>query len=119
MNAVAERLTGWLNREAEGEPMGTVLKVTDSRGNVRRSISPQACSPPELSLPSGESNFAVSGAGVRVPVDGGISCIVDGLGRVVGASIALRDVTHARKAESDALCVMAEQVRARRRRHRG
>jgi two-component system, cell cycle sensor histidine kinase and response regulator CckA len=34
MNAVAERLTGWSNREAEGEAVGTVLKVTDSRGEV-------------------------------------------------------------------------------------
>jgi PAS domain S-box-containing protein len=110
MNAVAERLTGWSNREAEGEPIRTVLRVTNSRGDV------SALDLIELALTSktpaafGRDTFAVDRAGPRVPVDGNVSCIVDGLGRVVGTAIAVRDVTHARKAESD-LRAVAEQLR--------
>ena len=110
MNAVAERLTGWSNREAEGEPVGTVLKVTDSRGDVSALDLIARVLASKTPAAFGRDTFAVNRAGVRVPVDGGVSCIVDGLGRVVGASIALRDVTHARKAESD-LRAMAEQLR--------
>jgi PAS domain S-box-containing protein len=110
MNAVAERMTGWSNREAEGEPVGTVLKVTDSRGDVSALDLIARVLASKTLAAFGTDSFAVNRAGVRVPVDGGISCIVDGLGRVVGASIALRDVTHARKAESD-LRAMAEQLR--------
>jgi two-component system, cell cycle sensor histidine kinase and response regulator CckA len=110
MNAVAERLTGWSNREAEGEPVGTVLKVTDSRGDVSALDLIARVLASKTPAAFGQDTFAVNRAAFRVPVDGGISCIVDGLGRVVGASIALRDVTHARKAESD-LRAMAEQLR--------
>jgi PAS domain S-box-containing protein len=77
-DGVAERLTGWSSREAQGEQLETVLSVADSAGDQH-------------------------------VVD--LSCVVDGLGRVVGASITLRDVTNARKAESD-LVTMAQQLRA-------
>jgi two-component system, LuxR family, sensor kinase FixL len=110
MNAVAERLTGWSNREAEGEPVGTVLKVTDSRGDVSALDLIARVLASKTPGAFGQDTFAVNRAAVRVPVDGSISCIVDGLGHVVGASIALRDVTHARKAESD-LRAVAEQLR--------
>jgi two-component system, LuxR family, sensor kinase FixL len=110
MNAVAERLTGWSNREAEGEPVRTVLRVTGTRGDASALDLISRVLASKTSAAFGRDTFAVDRAGLRVPVDGNVSCIVDGLGRVVGASIAMRDVTHARKAESD-LRAVAEQLR--------
>jgi PAS domain S-box-containing protein len=111
MNAVAERLTGWPTREAQREQLGTVLNVTDSGGDraAVELIARVLTSRTTFSL--GVGAFVISRAGTRVPIDGGMSCVVDSLGRVVGASITLRDVTSARKAESD-LRAMAQQLRA-------
>jgi PAS domain S-box-containing protein len=101
MNGVAERLTGWSSREAQGEQLGMVLSVADSAGHrsavdlIGRVLTSQTT----LSL--GRDALIISREGICVPVDGGMSCVVDSLGRVVGATITLHDVTNARKAESD------------------
>ena len=92
MNGVAERLTGWSIREAEREHLGKVLNVIeaggeDSMGLIARVLSSRTTS----SL--GRDASVISRDGARVPVDGEMSCVLDGLGRVVGASITLRDVT--------------------------
>jgi PAS domain S-box-containing protein len=111
MNAVAERLTGWTNRDAEGKPLGAVLNVVDSGSGVSALELITRVLASRTTMEFGRDAFVVSRAELRVPIDGGMSCIFDTLGRVVGASIALRDVTHARQAESD-LRAIAEQLRA-------
>jgi PAS domain S-box-containing protein len=111
MNEVAERLTGWSNRDAQQKQWRTVLNIIDPGENliavdlIARVLNSRSA----YSL--GRDACVVSRAGIRVPVEGGMSCVVDSLGRVVGASITLRDVTIARKAVSD-LRTMAEQLRA-------
>jgi PAS domain S-box-containing protein len=111
MNAVAERLTGWPTRDAQREQLGTVLNLVNSGGDqtvvelITRVLTSQT------TLLFGRDAFVASREGTRVPVDGSMSCVVDSLGRVVGASITLRDVTQARKADAD-LRAMAQQLRA-------
>jgi two-component system, LuxR family, sensor kinase FixL len=111
MNGVAERLTGWLTREAEQEQLGTVLNLIDT-GSDQTAVDLVARvlnSPNTLAF--GRDALVISREGIRVPVDGGMSCVVDSLDRVVGACITLHDVTNARNAESD-LRAMAQQLRA-------
>jgi PAS domain S-box-containing protein len=111
MNEVAERLTGWSNRDAQQQQWRTVLNIVDSGEDliavdlIARVLTSRAA----FSFRS--DACVVSRAGIRVPIEGGTACVVDSLGRVVGASITLRDVTTARKAETD-LRTMAEQLRA-------
>jgi PAS domain S-box-containing protein len=111
MNEVAERLTGWSNRDAQQKQWRTVLNIVESGEDpigvdlIARVLTSRSA----FSL--GRDACVVSQAGIRVPIEGGMSCAVDSLGRVVGASITLRDVTTARKAESD-LRTMAQQLRA-------
>lgn len=110
MNGVAARLTGWSIREAEREPLGRVLNVSDAGGeDSMRLIARVLSSRTTSSL--GRDASVISRDGARVPVDGEMSCVLDGLGRVVGASITLRDVTGSRRAESE-LRMLAQQLRA-------
>ncbi len=111
MNGVAERLTGWSTREAQRERLGKVLKVADSAGDQAAAGLIAGVLKSRATIAFGREAVVISRDGVRVPIDGGMSCAVDSLGRVVGASIALRDVTSERKAGSD-LRSMAQQLRA-------
>jgi PAS domain S-box-containing protein len=101
MNGVAERLTGWSTRDGEREQLGTVLNLNDtSDGPIAKGLVAQVLSSRSM-LAFGRDAFVISREGIRVPVDGGMACVVDSLDRVVGACITLRDVTEARNAESD------------------
>ncbi len=111
MNEVAERLTGWSNRDARQEPWRKVLNIIDSDENPVAGDLIAGVLSSRSPISFGRDNYVISHAGIRVPIEGGMSCVVDSLGRVVGASITLRDVTTTRKAEVD-LRTMAQQLRA-------
>lgn len=93
MNPVAERLTGWLCREAQEQQWHIVLSTTHSGGEqvdtdmVARALGSQAM----LSL--GGDAIMISRQGVRTPVEVAAARVVDALGRVVGATITLRDLS--------------------------
>ena len=110
MNGVAERLTGWPIREAQREHLGRVLNVVDPGGEDSSGLIARVLSSPTTSS-LGRDAYVISREGTRVPVDGNMSCVLDGLGRIVGASITLRDVTSSRRAESE-LRKLAQQLRA-------
>jgi len=101
MNGVAERLTGWSTRDGEREQLGTVLNLVDSGDDEAAKDLVARVLNSRNTLAFGRDAFVISREGVRVPVDGGMSCVVDSLDRVVGACITLRNVTNARKAESE------------------
>ncbi len=111
MNGVAERLTGWLTREGERELLGTVLNLIRPGDDQAAMDLVSGVLNSRNMLTLGPDAFVISRAGRRVSVDGGMSCVVDSLDRVVGACITLRDATNVRKAESD-LRAMAQQLRA-------
>jgi len=110
INEVAERLTGWSTRDAQQEQWPTVLNIVDSGAPVAVDLIARVLTSRSTFSLSRDA-FVISREGVRVPIEGGMSCVIDSLGRVVGASITLRDVTTARKAEAD-LRTMAQQLRA-------
>jgi len=110
MNRVAERLTGWSTREAEQGLLERVLHLEYTPYESVADLTSRALSSP-TALSLGPHACVRSREGVRVPVDGAMSCVIDPSGRLVGASLTLRDVTHIRKAESD-LRAMANQLRA-------
>jgi len=111
MNPVAERLTGWSTRLALGEFAGTVLQLEvpgaqpSIQDLVAHALATRACA-------SFGCDAVVRGQnGSEVGVDGCVTCIVDGLGRLVGTSITLRDVTNDRRAAAD-LKAHSERFRA-------
>ena len=111
MNAVAERLTGWPSSEAQREHIGMVLRLSGAGGAGFEPDTIERVLRERTSVPFGEGTWVTSRHAARVQVDGTAACIVDSLDRVVGASITLRDVTRARRAELE-LQTMAQRLRA-------
>jgi PAS domain S-box-containing protein len=111
LNPAAERLTGWPSSAAKGRSIETVLDLA-ARSDCERTRDLIASAVRTRGLvrlsPDAE---AVGRDGGRVAVAGTISCVMDCLGRLVGTSITLRDVTEARRAQS-ALQTMAGRLQA-------
>ena len=101
MNGVAERLTGWSTLDAERAPLRAILRISDPTGDQVATELIERVFTSRMRSPLRREAFVLSREGIRVAVDGGMSCVVDDLGRIVGASITLRDVTDARRAESE------------------
>ena len=110
MNGVAERLTGWSSREAQRERLETVLKVTDSSGQAAADLIAGVLKS-RTTLSFGGDAVVISRGGIRVPIDGGMSCAVDSLGRLVGASITLRDMSERRALEAALLDAVGREQR--------
>ena len=102
MNGVAERLTGWSTLDAERAPLHTILRISDPTGDQVATELIERVFTSRMRSPLRRDAFVLSREGTtRVAVDGAMSCVVDSLGRIVGASITLRDVTDARRAEAE------------------
>ncbi|MGC1524209.1 MAG: response regulator [Steroidobacteraceae bacterium] len=110
MNGVAERLTGWSSREAQQERLETVLKVADSSGQATAELIARVLRS-RTTLSFGADAAVISRLALRVPIDGGMSCAVDSLGRLVGASITLRDVSERRALEAALLDAVGREQR--------
>jgi PAS domain S-box-containing protein len=110
MNSAAERLTGWALRDAQGQRSSAVLCLASFKGDpddypVGRVLASRE------TLTLGADEYLESRHGACVPVEGAITAVIDNLGRLVGATITVRDVTGARNAAED-LKDAAQRLRA-------
>ncbi len=99
MNAVAERLTGWKNREALGQPLEAVFRI------VNETTRQPAANPASRALAEGvivglaNHTVLIAKDGTERPIDDSAAPIRCQDGEIVGCVLVFRDVTERRKAE--------------------
>jgi PAS domain S-box-containing protein len=110
MNSVAERLTGLPIGEAQGTPATGLLRFAGTASGPDQDHPVSRALKEQQRTTIGPDEQVVSRAGSQVPVDGGVGPVIDRLGRLLGATITLRDVTAERNAAAE-LHAMAERLR--------
>ncbi|OPL07637.1 MAG: hypothetical protein AVO33_04485 [delta proteobacterium ML8_F1] len=94
MNHIAEKLTGWSLKEAEGEPLEKIFKIRDREekeelsGNMIKEVMGEG-----KTLEFDEYAILVSRDGTEVPVEDSAAPIKDGLGKINGVVVVFRDYT--------------------------
>jgi PAS domain S-box-containing protein len=111
LNPAAERLTGWTTIDAQGRPADVVLQLVTGGAGERTADLVAAVARTRGVLRLSPDADAIDRDGTRIAVAGTVAGVVDGLGRLVGTSITLRDVSEARAAQA-ALQTMAARLSA-------
>src|SRR6202140_3469760 len=96
LNLVAEKMTGWSHKEAEGRPMADVLEILDATSR-KANTNPMELAVDEnraVHLPS--NNVLVRQDGFEIPIEDSVAPIHDREGQATGAVIVFRDVSAAR-----------------------
>ena len=111
MNPVAERLSGWSLGEAQGRSSRSIMRLVTRDGGAIEAdpISVAINAQSALQLPDDLS--LEDRRAVRTAVEGTAAPVIDALGRLVGATLILRDVTAARLSKIH-LRDMAERLSA-------
>jgi PAS domain S-box-containing protein len=99
LNPVAERLTGWPQREAVGKPLATVFRIRNEQ--TRRPVENPAATVLATGVICGLANHTllVARDGTERPIDDSGAPVRDEQGHVAGVVLVFRDVTERRRAE--------------------
>jgi PAS domain S-box-containing protein len=101
LNAVAESLTGWTQREAAGQPLDAVFRIVNE--DTRKPVENPAARALRDGVVVGLANHTVllPKQGGERPIDDSAAPIKDGDGNVSGCVLIFRDVTAARRSARD------------------
>ena len=102
LNAVAESLTGWTQREAAGQPLEDVFRIVNEES--RRPVANPAVRALREGVVVGLANHTVlirRNGGGELPIDDSAAPIRDEQGRVSGCVLIFRDVTAQRRTAHD------------------
>lgn len=99
MNAIAERLTGWVEKDAGGQRLETVFRIIHER--TREPVENPAIKALRLGHPVALANHTVLVAkdGAQVAIDDSAAPIQDRNSGVFGAILVFRDVSERRRQE--------------------
>jgi PAS domain S-box-containing protein len=99
LNPVAERLTGWSRREAEGRRLGEVFHSVDESSRLpREDPVARALRPGQVAAPSNHA-ILIARDGTERPIDESAAPIRARDGRLVGCVLVFRDLGQARQTE--------------------
>jgi PAS domain S-box-containing protein len=101
MNAVAESLTGWMQRDAVGQPLDTVFRIVNE--DTRQPVDNPGMKALRQGVVMGLANHTVliRKSGSECPIDDSAAPISDEHGNVSGCVLIFRDVTALRRTEQD------------------
>lgn len=93
LNIIAEKMTGWSWRDADGLPMARVLRILDatSRSAIPNPMVMEVAANWSTQLPPNRVLIRVDG--MEIPIEASVANIHDRSGEVTGAVIVLRDVS--------------------------
>ena len=101
LNAVAEYVTGWMQDDAEGQPLETVFHIVNEQtGNTVESPAMRAL---QEGVVVGLANHTVliTKDGTERPIDDSAAPIRDADGQILGCVLVFRDITQRRRAEQE------------------
>jgi diguanylate cyclase (GGDEF)-like protein/PAS domain S-box-containing protein len=97
MNPVAESLTGWENREAQGKLIGEVLTVVDETTREANEIPVMRCLREGQVLGLSEHTVLVNRRGQELAIQDSAAPIRDRAGNLIGAVMVFHDVSKERR----------------------
>jgi PAS domain S-box-containing protein len=101
MNPVAEKLTGWVEHEAQGQSLDSVFRIVNEE--TRRPVENPAAKALRVGVVVGLANHTVliRKDGHECPIDDSAAPISDEHGHVSGCVVIFRDATPQRRVERD------------------
>jgi diguanylate cyclase (GGDEF)-like protein/PAS domain S-box-containing protein len=101
LNPVAEHLTGWLNTEAVGHPLSTVLRVIhEEPGGAEYSSIGSSLEEGSVGMPL-VGSVLISRNGTAFGIEDSVAPILDRSGKQLGTVIIFRDVTEQRRLSNE------------------
>jgi diguanylate cyclase (GGDEF)-like protein/PAS domain S-box-containing protein len=97
MNAVAEKLTGWSQKEAQGLALEKVFNVIDENSSLVIGPIHRCLEKGEEASSLGQELVLIHRSGIDIAVEESFAPIRDEEDRVIGVVVVFRDVSHARK----------------------
>jgi PAS domain S-box-containing protein len=99
LNDVAQRLTGWTQAEAEGQPLMSVFRIVNEY--TRQPVENPADKVIREGVVVGLANHTmlISKDGREIPIDDSGAPIVDNSGKISGVVLVFRDIIERRKTE--------------------
>lgn len=109
MNPVAERLTGWTEDHAQGQPLEEIFRLIDTSGASRQDLRSALASPgSEASVEIPDATLCAAD-GTRRTIEANAAPIVTEHGSFDGTVVVFRDITE-RKAAEDRLRFLSEAI---------
>lgn len=96
LNPMAERLTGWADAEAHGQPVEKVFNVVDEQSRKPAGHLISRCLGPGPEVAVEQHNLLISRQGKELAVEETITPIRTGQGALLGVAIVFKDVTSQR-----------------------
>jgi PAS domain S-box-containing protein len=100
LNPVAERLTGWSQVEAAGQPLDTVFPIANEQTGLPIENPVANVLRDGVTVGLGNHTILTAKDGTRWPIDDAAAPIRDGNGTLRGVVLTFRDVTEQRDAEA-------------------
>ncbi|MEO6269918.1 MAG: PAS domain S-box protein [Lautropia sp.] len=101
LNAAAETMTGWTQRDAQSQPLASVSAILDERTRQPLESPVAGVLQKERGMDLGNHAILVAKDGNVRPISGSLAPIQDSTGMLLGMVLVFRDVTEQRLAQND------------------